>query len=919
MAGSYKQKMTRVVVLGTFIHFMLFVAVMDIYFASPVEKGMKPYRIQREVPAKRLVLIVSDGLRAESIYEAHQNRTPFITSIRKERGSWGVSHTRVPTESRPGHVALIAGLYEDPSAIFKGWKANPVDFDSVLNESTNSWSWGSPDIVDLFNRENKSHMHTESYEAESEDFGEVDTFLLDEWVFKKVNKFITDATTTLESCADVCKSGNIFFLHLLGLDTAGHSHKPNSKQHLKNIQVVDNGIKQVEDLFNGAFRDNATAFIFTSDHGMTDWGSHGDGSTFETETVFVAWGAGIKQINERHDINQADIAPLISTLLGNNIPVNSVGVLPHFYLNFSLEATASALIANARQLAEQYSVKSHKLQKTTIPMLYKPYAHDKDLFKHIDELQRKFEEKQFEEVIINSQDVIHIALDGLKYIQKYYRTPLLLFISAGFIFWLLYLAAIITDAIEKENSLFPKKKYVSTKAKNVICGFLSVIFIAIVIFINMQDLSTKIYLYALFPVVILFLLVTELDTFVTLWNLIGNFGWIEFGKLSTMYLLGIELIALSFFARESLFLLMACIGCWLYGTQIDKNKKLIWFCSLAILGVFTFFPTLSTMFIYRIFVFVSVAWVYLYYFQFRKVQNRFFNLHTVDRIVYTIVLYLQLMLFLAAAINTLVIAYYVDNEKELSTVFHLISWIIFVVSLLITPFAPTNLILRMGHIFSSFMSIYIMFCNYLEGPFILLLMLVLMQWIFYEYKLKPLSRGNSIFYYDFARKPKEVIKDNSADFRKSFFLLSFIIMSFFGTGNIASLSSFNPMWVRCFLTVFSPFTMFGLILVKITIPFLLVICAFRAVYLFSGRKVLNVFCIVLFYCDIIVLQFMFFVQDEGSWKEIGMQISKFIIVELISVIIISYYFIAYWLTTNAWYNVCVQNFTQFIAKKTWWR
>ena len=61
-------------------------------------------------------------------------------------GSVWLGLLREPT----GHVALLAGFYEDVSAIFKGWKRNPVEFDSVINASTTAVLLGSPDIVHVF-------------------------------------------------------------------------------------------------------------------------------------------------------------------------------------------------------------------------------------------------------------------------------------------------------------------------------------------------------------------------------------------------------------------------------------------------------------------------------------------------------------------------------------------------------------------------------------------------------------------------------------------------------------------------------------------------------------------------------------------------------------------------------------------------
>ena len=67
-------------IFGFLIHAIFFISVFDVYFRTPIIHGMEPQSSPLEPEAKRLVLIIADGLRADTFfnYTNETTRAPFL-------------------------------------------------------------------------------------------------------------------------------------------------------------------------------------------------------------------------------------------------------------------------------------------------------------------------------------------------------------------------------------------------------------------------------------------------------------------------------------------------------------------------------------------------------------------------------------------------------------------------------------------------------------------------------------------------------------------------------------------------------------------------------------------------------------------------------------------------------------------------
>jgi GPI ethanolamine phosphate transferase 1 len=355
-----------------------------------------------------------------------------------------------------------------------------------------------------------------TYDAEFEDFSQ-DATHLDFWVFDHVKEFFASAAENETLNAALREDKIIFFLHLLGLDTTGHSYRPYSKEYLSNIKIVDHGVNEMVDLIQHFYEDDRTAFVFTADHGMSDWGMHGDGHPDNTRTPLITWGSGIAPPAvypgtvapghdefssdwgldhvRRHDVAQADVAALMAYLIGVHFPANSVGELPLSYLSASIKEKAEASLANAMEILEMYRVKEERKMKSELR--YRPFhllsAQSAMPDRRVAEIKALVDSGNYEEAIEESAALIKLALDGLRYLQTYDWLFLRALITIGYLGWMAYALTTVIDLHVLQATTGPSRSLLGVSA------FSSVLMALYGSFIISGSPLTY-YAYAFFPV-----------------------------------------------------------------------------------------------------------------------------------------------------------------------------------------------------------------------------------------------------------------------------------------------------------------------------------------------------------------------------------------------------------------------------------
>lgn len=201
----------------------------------------------------------------------------------------------------------------------------------------------------------------------------------------------------------------------------------------------------------------------------------------------------------------------------------------------------------------------------------------------------------------------------------------------------------------------------------------------------------------------------------------------------------------------------------------------------------------------------------------------------------------------------------------------------FLVPLLHLLYKNSQYVHRLVVLFLTFAPTFVILTISYEALFFVIFNITLLLWIEMEVKADEFQNPES------DKTSQNMRSLRLSDARVALFSFFIVQFAFFGTGNIASVSSFSLDSVYRLIPVFNPFSQTALLILKILIPFAAVSANLGILNQRLGVPPSSLFMLVLTTSDVLTLNFFYLVRDEGSWLDIGTSISHFCISSLLCV------------------------------------
>jgi hypothetical protein len=274
-----------------------------------------------EAVTDQVVIILQDGLRLDT--------SRGLETWNELRALGADLSVRVgqPSLSIPSFTVINTGAYQEISGVTTNWYEDPIPpLDSIYCQAQGKGlatamvqEAGGPKLF-------AQCLDFPIYPQMPDDPRAADEIILE------------------ESLAALEEEPNLLWIHFSSTDWAGHHYGGASEEYGEMAREIDARIAKVLQ----AIDLDSAVVILNADHGHIDTGGHGGWDEEVVRVPLIIAGEGIKP-GSYPEVEQADIAPTVATLLGVAIPTHNQGQPIFDLLDMPLQAKAQRAVDVARQ------------------------------------------------------------------------------------------------------------------------------------------------------------------------------------------------------------------------------------------------------------------------------------------------------------------------------------------------------------------------------------------------------------------------------------------------------------------------------------------------------------------------------------------------------------------------------------------